>query len=320
MSADVVALLGTLTAYQDPAVVVAACRTGLLDALGEAPAGAAALAERAGLAVGPVVAALAVLARLGLAEQQRTGYLRTPLTARLCDGGDLRAVVLKEGLFARVWTELDATLRTGRPVLAPWRDRLVDDPETARGFLEALVVLARETGPDLTTLVELGHGRTVLDVGGGLGSYAVPLSRAGAAVTLVELAPVAQWARQALADAEVRVVAADALAEPACGVAPQSVDTVLLAHVLHDLDDADAATILARVREALRPGGAVVVVEIPGDATGAGPLFDLMMQVETPGRARSGTALHTLLAEAGMVGLRDAAYPGPVLVTVGQRP
>lgn len=322
-ASDVTGLLDVLTGYQGAAVVAAACRTGLVDALATAPASADDLAARAGLAPGPTRVLLDTLVGLGLVVADdggpERGYAAADLVARLRAGGDLRAVVDKEAFFARLWTGLDTTLRTGRPLLPPWRERLETTPDVARRFLEALVTLAVETGPDLTGLAELGPGDRVVDVGGGLGSYAVPLAHAGAAVTLVELPAVAGWARERLAGGPpVTVVAADALVEPACGVEPGSADAVLLAHVLHDLDDDDARTLLARAREALRPGGSVVVVEIPGEGA-FGSLFDLMMRVETPGRARTGAELHALLREAAMVDVRDAPYPRPVLVTVGRR-
>lgn len=322
-AADVGGLLEVLTGYQGAAVVAAACRTGLVDALATAPASADDLATWAGLAPGPTRVLLDALVGLGLVVADDggpvRGYAAADLVARLRAGGDLRAVVDKEAFFARLWTGLDTTLRTGRPLLPPWRERLETTPDVARRFLEALVTLAVETGPDLTGLAELGPGRRVVDVGGGLGSYAVPLAHAGAAVTLVELPAVADWARERLAEGPaVTVVAADALVEPACGVEAGSADAVLLAHVLHDLDDDDARVLLARAREALRPGGSVVVVEIPGEGA-FGSLFDLMMRVETPGRARTSAELHALLGEAAMVDVRDAPYPRPVLVTVGRR-
>lgn len=320
---DVGGLLQVLTGYQGAAAVAAACRTGLVDALAAAPGSADDLAARVGLAPGPTRSLLDTLVGLDLVVADDAGrvrgYAAGDLVARLRSGGDLRAVVDKEAFFARLWTGLDTTLRTGRPLLPPWRERLQATPDVARRFLEALVTLAAETGPDLTGLDELGPGRRVVDVGGGLGSYAVPLALAGAAVTLVDLPAVAGWARESLAGGPpVTVVAADALVDPACGVEPGSADAVLLAHVLHDLDDDDARTLLAGARAALRPGGSVVVVEIPGEGA-YGSVFDLMMRVETPGRARTAAEIHGLLREAAMVDVRDAPYPRPVLVTVGRR-
>ncbi|MCD0452067.1 methyltransferase domain-containing protein [Actinocorallia sp. API 0066] len=309
-------LIDVLTGYQSAAAVAAACRVGVFDALAAGARTADEVAAVAGLAAGPTGALLAALAELGLVG--RDGYALTPLAERLRRGGDLEPLVRKEAFFAAVWTDLDATVRTGAPRLAPWRDRLRDEPEVARNFLAALVVLARETGPDLTALPEFAPGRRVLDVGGALGSYAVPLAAAGADVTLVDLPEVAAWARTCVPPT-VRVVEADVLEVAACGAAPGSVDTVLLSHLLHDLTDAQCARVLAEARRALAPGGAVVVVEIPSDAPGTmGPLFDLMMRIETPGKARKVNELEDLLHLSGLPEVREAAYPRPVVVLIGE--
>ena len=84
---------------------------------------------------------------------------------------------------------------------------------------------------------------------------------------------------------------------------------MLLSHLLHDLDDGDAATVLALASTIARPGGSVVVFELPGDPPGAfGPLFDLMMQVETAGSARRIDELVAMMEAAGLVDV--AEVPG----------
>ncbi|MDX6739632.1 methyltransferase [Actinocorallia sp. A-T 12471] len=308
-------VIDALTGYQPAAAIAAACRVGLFDVLGPGPRTPDEVAAAAGLAPKPTAALLAALTALGLLAD---GNVPTPLARRLASDGDLAPLVRKEAFFASVWTDLDPTLRTGLPRLAPWKERLRTEPEVARDFLAALAVLARETGPDLTVLPEFAPGRRVLDVGGALGSYAVPLAGAGAHVTLVDLPEVAVWARATVPDT-VEVREADVLAVPACGVEPGSADTVLLSHLLHDLTDEQCATVLAEARKALAPGGSVVVIEIPGDAPGPlGPLFDLMMQIETPGRARKAVELADLLVSSGLRGVREAAYPRPVVVLIGE--
>ncbi|MEO3785445.1 methyltransferase [Actinocorallia sp. B10E7] len=308
-------LIDAMTGYQPAAVIASACRLGVFDALGDTPREAADLAAELGLAPAPTGTLLASLTALGLLGP---GNTLTPLAERLRRGADLELLVRKEAFFAKVWTDLDPTIRTGEPRLAPWTERLETEPQVARDFLAALITLARETGPDLTALPEFAPGRRVLDVGGGLGSYAVPLASAGADVTMVDLPQVVAWAREDL-PGNVKAVAADVLAVPSCGVEPGSADTVLISHLLHDLTDEQCVRVLREARAALTPGGSVVIVEIPGDSPGTmGPLFDLMMRVETPGKARTPDAIRDLLAAAGLSEIREAAYPRPVLVLVGE--
>lgn len=323
---DVFALLADLTGYQRAAVVTAATRIGLFDELGDEPVEVDELADRLGLA-GPrtLDAMLSVLAGMGLVRRTAAGVARGgALASALTRDGDLTPVVEKEALFARLWLDLDAVARSDGPSLAPWRDRLRTEPRRCHAFLVALDTLARRTGPRLDAVAELAGPARVLDVGGGLGSYSRLLAATGSRVTLVDLAPVTRWAREALADlgASVAVVEADVLADPSCGVEPASHDAALVSHLLHDLDDRDAVTALRAAMAAVRPGGAIVVNDFGGDVGPGtfGPVFDVMMRVETGARARSVAQLLDLLREAGAADARRLDLPDPQTVLIGRVP
>lgn len=102
----------------------------------------------------------------------------------------------------------------------------------------------------------------VLDVGGGSGAWAVPLARAGCAVTVVDSSPNAlaalhRRAREAGVDQLVTAVQGDvdALADV---VPPGGADLVLGHGLLEVVDDAAAA--VAALTQATAPGGAVSVL------------------------------------------------------------
>lgn len=323
MSGDnVFAVLDLMTGYQQAATLTAAARLGVFDLLSDTPVTAVAAADRLGTEPLATRALLDALAALGLAGSAADGYTAVPMGLRLAHGGDLRLVAEKEAFFAEAWLSLADSVRTGTPRLAPWRERMVTDPGRARDFLGALVVLATETGPDLTLLPGVAPGARVADLGGGLGSYAVPLAAAGAHVTLVELAPVAAWARDHCAGRDrVTVAAVDLLSPGAAAQLGSDYDVVLLSHLLHDLDDADCARVLEVAAAVCRPGGHVVVFELPGDPPGAfGPMFDLMMRVETAGRARRADELIGLLRDAGLSSVAESSeYQRPHGVFIGTR-
>ena len=324
---DVYALLDLATGYQRAAVITAAVRVGLFDALDEtAPRTVDDLTARLSLAGGTTLTALLdVLVAHRLVGRSEDGYVRRgPIAAALAGDGDLPAVIAKEARFARLWNDLDRVVREDAPLLSPWRERLVSEPDVCRGFLDALDVLARRTGAPLDRLRELAPDRSVLDVGGGLGSFARLLAAGGSTVTLVDLAPVTDWSRAALADVAdaVTVVTADVVREESCGVESASHDAALLSHLLHDLDDVDAAAVLAHATAAVRPGGHVVVSEFAGDAGPGdfGPLFDLMMRIETGSRARPLVALSDLMEGAGLTAVRRVPLGDPLTVLVGTVP
>ncbi|MEX1134565.1 MAG: methyltransferase [Acidimicrobiia bacterium] len=204
-----------------------------------------------------------------------------------------------------------------------WADRLASDTATARSFLDALEVLALASGPNLARLPELAPRRTVVDVGGGLGTYAVQLANAGSSVTLIDIPRVIDWASEKVGDVPgVTLVAADVFAHPSVGVEASSVNSVLISHMLHDLDHSRGVDLLRRARSALEPGGKLVVNDFAGDfGPGAfGPLFDLMMRVETGGAAYSLSSLEAMIEEAGFVDPRRADFEEPLTVIVATNP
>ena len=316
-------LLDLITGYQPAAAIATAHRLGVFSALGRAPRSVGDLAAE--LAVDPsnLAALLEALVQIGLLDSDRARYAATPYTVeRLGPGGEMGLVVAKEAVFAGAWTRLDEVVTGGRPVMEPWRSQLDRDPEQARAFLDALDVLARIGGPPLHELDELAPGKRVLDVGGGLGTYARLLSDAGSHVTLVDYPLVAGWASEELEGTGVEVVGVDLFEHPSCGVLPGSMDAALVSHLIHDVAEEQAVVLLRRVRAAIAPSGHVVVNDFAGDSgPGAfGALFDVMMRVETGGAAHSRATLESMLARAGFEGIRRLPYDDPLTVYTGVRP
>lgn len=309
------ALMDLMTGYQQAAVIASGVRLGVFNALADGGRAPADLAAELGTAEAPTEALLAALERLGLVTCEPVVGL-TAGGKRLAGDDAMALISLKEAFFARVWTELDDVVRTGRPRLASWSQRLADDPEQCRLFLRALRVIAAISGPDLIATAAFAPGARVLDAGGGFGSYAATLAQVGCAVTVAELPRVAQWAATEVADLPVGGGSIEVVAEDLLGpVGVSGFDAALVSHVLHDLDDADAVALLAGVRARLRPGAGVVVFELAGDSPGfIGPSFDLMMMIEGPGRARTASAITALLSEAGWTQVREVGAQRPHLL------
>lgn len=322
---DQFGFIDLLTGYQPAMVIMAAGRLGLFDALGDEPRTAGDLAGDLGLDPSALDALLRSMAAIGMAVATADGYANTPFaTGNLRDDRGWALVVRKEEYFARAWLSLDEVVRTGVPALAPWRSRLATDPETAEMFLDALDVLAEGTGPRPWDLPELAPGKRVLDVGGGMGFYARRLADAGSTVVLVDLPAVIDFARERVAGhaPSIELVPADVRAEPSCGVDAGSVDAALVSHMLHDLSPDEGVDLLRRVRAAVAPGGTVVVNDFAGDfGPGAfGPLFDVMMRVETGGAAHPLATLRWIVESAGFAEVEVLDLPEPLTVVKGKRP
>lgn len=310
-------LIDLITGYQGAAVATAALRVGVFDQLSETPVSALDLARELQADESNLEALLDALVAIGLTGRVENGYVTTPfVSGRISSAGDMASVIEKEAFFAKAWLDLDQVVMTGKPAMTSWRDRLASDPKTAHSFLNALDVLARISGPPLEDLPELAPGKRVLDVGGALGTYAMKLAAAGSEVVIVDFAEVEAWAE---AGEHVEYVVADVDEHPSAGVKPESFDAALVSHMLHDRSQQDCVKLLQQVRRAIRPGGHIVVNDFAGDSgPGAfGPLFDVMMRVETGGAAHKLDRLVTLLKEAGFTQVRTLECGEPLTVLVG---
>lgn len=322
---DQYAFIDLLTGYQPAMVIMAAHRLGVFAALTGAPGTAADLAQRLETDPSSLGALLRGLASIGLAQDDDGVFGATDFVRdHLAGSGDLELVIEKEEYFAGGWMSLPQAVRTGQPVLPPWGEIVERDPSTASMFLEALDVLARHTGPALWELPELAPGRRVLDVGGGLGHYARRIAAAGSEVTLVDLPEVIEAVRDRFGGSDaIRLVGYDVLAAPgSCGVAPGSFDAALVSHMLHDLDADTAAALLGSVRNALRPGGSLVVNDFAGEAGPGsfGPMFDIMMRVETGGAAHMTETLIEMATRAGFEDVQILPTQQPITMLTGVAP
>ena len=323
MIADDWSLIDLITGYQPAAVIATAQRIGVFEVLDSSPSPADDLAAKLAADASNLTALLEALVSIGLVVGTAEGYAATCYTAdRLGRDGEMALVVAKEAVFAEAWMHLDEVILEGRPVMEPWRSHLETDPDRALAFLEALDVLARIGGPALRELDDLAPGKRVLDVGGGLGSYSLILHEAGSAVTLVDLPRVAEWAADRLAGTGIPVIGVDLFEHLSCGVPPESMDAALVSHLLHDFPREQGVDLLRRVDKALRSGGHVVVNDLASDSgPGAfGPLFDVMMRVETAGAAHRRSTLESMLFDAGFIDVTLLDFDDPLTVFVGMKP
>lgn len=102
-------------------------------------------------------------------------------------------------------------------------------------------------------------GRRLLDLGSGMGTFAVEAAKRGAFATGIDLAPAALEAAKKVAEEERTVVSfvrADGAELP---IRSRSVDIVLAADLTEHLDDVTLGRVLREARRVLRPAGVLVL-------------------------------------------------------------
>ncbi|WP_089306401.1 class I SAM-dependent methyltransferase [Geodermatophilus pulveris] len=250
-------------------VIAAALDLGLLDALGEGPAGTEQLAGRLGVVDHDLLAAyLRVLAAAGLV----TGEASWRLTryGRAVAGDDVVRASYEGfgGYHSELYRALPALLRGG-----PGRHDTVDSGEVVARLSAAIHPLIRDL---LVRTVTARRPRRVLDIGCGAGLLlAAMLEAAPEAVGIgVDVDPdVAALARRTLSERGLadragveEVDIREALAAGLPGALADGIDLALLANSIYYVPVDERVELLRAVARLLTPGGALLVV-----TTVAGP-------------------------------------------------
>lgn len=286
LSADVVGSWRTDT-------IAAAVELGVFEAL---PACAEELAARCDLSVDGARRLLRALAELELVDRESSQWhasargrlLRRDDPHSLTDAAREAAGPLRDR-----WTRLPEALRD-----ASWRPpdvfrEIAVSPERCAAHHRMLRSYAAHDYAPLVDRLPVPERGVVLDAGGGTGVLAAMIAARwpDASVTLLDLPEVV-----AAADPRVAAIGGDLFAPW-----PATADLVVLARVLHDWDDDDALRILRRAREAICPGGQIVILELVlADEGAGGGLCDLHLRVVTGGRERSAGEFAALFARAGL--------------------
>jgi hypothetical protein len=204
--------------------------------------------------------------------------------------------------------ELTETVRTGRsPLVEKYGstyDFLDTRPEAAAAFDALMVANHSSLAAKLAEAADFAGLRTLVDVGGGRGTFLAAILRAHAGLrgTLLELERAVPAAKDYLdgsgAGDRSEVVAGDFFVS-----VPAGADAYLLANVIHNWDDESAVAILRTVRAAMTGDSRVLLVEIvlpDDDSPHPGKDLDVRMLSMHSGQERTRAEYEALLREAGL--------------------
>ncbi|MBS0448869.1 MAG: hypothetical protein JSR59_23340 [Proteobacteria bacterium] len=323
---------GLLAGYRVTQMLHVAARLGLADALAGGPMAVDALARAAGCDAVALFRLLRALAPIGVFAERDDGRFETTAladTLRSDAPGSLRpqALTYGEPWWWGAYGELLHCVRTGgngfeQACGMPLFDYLGRHPDAARVFNDNMSAMTAAEAEAVAAAADLGGLRLLADIGGGHGTLAAAIlrRRPAARALLFDQPSVIAGAPAALARLGIAercdLVAGDFFAS-----VPAGADVYLLKDILHDWDDAQAVAILRQVREAMREGARLLVVERiipPGNAPFAGKDVDITMMVMLGGRERTEAEYRQLLDAAGLTVARivPTAVPSSVIEAV----
>jgi SAM-dependent methyltransferase len=259
---------------------------------------------------------LNALCGMRLLRERRRTYNNTPFAMRHLDHRSaLRLLPSYDAL--QKWSGLAPVLVSGkRPELGlPF----ASDGRQAERLLSGLDLDAREIAPWLMDNLPLKHCRTLLDVGGGFGSYSIAFCRRYASLkaTVVEHPNVAPLTRRAVRDAKmeqrIHVAAVDILRQPL----PRDFDIALLSNVLHAHGAGENRSLLAKLHRSLRPNGQLIIRDVLMRRDRTTPewaaLFSVSLFLHTPrGRCYSTNEILQWLRQAGFARVKGPFRSSPL--------
>jgi SAM-dependent methyltransferase len=298
-------------AWITQAIYVAA-ETGIADRLADGPRTADELARETKTHAASLYRVLRALASVDIFREDAEGRFALTEMGKLLGSeapGSKRSLAIMAGAeFYRSWGGLLSSVETGGDAFGkvfgePFFRYMGANPDRWRIYDSAMTgIHDSETIPVLEAY-DFKPFRTIVDVGGGNGLALAAILRRHpeARGVLFDLPEVADRAREVVARAGVsdrcRIDSGDFF-----DAVPASGDAYLLRHVLHDWDDREAISILGKCRDAMRPGGRVLVVETvipPGNDPCFGKWLDLMMLV-VGGRERTEEQYAGIFTAAGL--------------------
>jgi hypothetical protein len=296
--------------------LLVAAKLNVADHLAREPLNADELSKATQVDSGALRRVMRALCSLGVFAESSTGvFSLNPVGALLRSDvpGSYRAAVLfmVGDVRWRCWSDLLGTVRAGgggaeRALGMQLFDFYAAHPDESDIHDRAMRAISAAQVSAIADALDLSQADVVVDIGGGTGELLAALLAANRPLKgiLFDLPHVVAHADRVFADKEV-ADRAKAVGGSFFDSVPSGASTYVMKTVIHDWDDARAATILANCRRAMTLAGRLFIIEreLPdagNTAVGSEPfLLDLEMLVMTPGgRERTRSEFAKLLTDA----------------------
>lgn len=181
-------------------------------------------------------------------------------------------------------------------------DYLRDVPGTGDAFRRGMGATSWREQLPLPRTYDFGGITCLVDVGGGEGTMLAAILHEQPELRGILVEIPAGIDRTMRHFVEAGVADRVTLAEGSAFDELPSADGYVISCVLHAMDDASSIRALTRIREAIQPGGRLVILERivpPANDPGLAKHLDLTMMLMNGGKERTEQEWHDLLAEAG---------------------
>lgn len=310
-------LLALSGKYWETCTLHAGVKLDVFSEIGNKDASADDLAERLGSDARGMETLLDGLSAMGLLVKEKNRYINTPESHSLLVKGSSQYIgfmIMHHHHLVEPWSRLDEAVRSGRSV----GQRVVRDDETRESFLMGMFNLAMAIAPGAAREIDLQRKKSLLDLGGGPGTYAVHfcLANSGLKATVADLATTQPFAEKTVSrfglSERINFMPCDYMKEDIKG----RYDVAWLSHILHGQGPDECEMILQKAVSALDEGGSLLVHDFILNNISDGPLFpalfSLNMLVNTErGRSYTQVQIQEMMAKAGLRHIERLPFNGP---------
>ena len=212
------------------------------------------------------------------------------------------------------WSQLDQSIKTGKLI----RDqKIVNTNKERESFLMGMFNTAMNTAPQLAEEIDLSENRSLLDLGGGPGTYAIHfcLKNPSLKATVYDLPTTKPYAEKTIASFglsdRINFISNNYLENNISG----SYDVAWLSHILHGQGPENCQVIIDKTVSSLSDRGLLLIHDFILNDTLDEPLypaiFSLNMLINTEyGRSYSEEQIKNMLIRAGVSNIQRLSYQG----------
>jgi predicted O-methyltransferase YrrM len=300
-------ILRQAQAFMESRILLTAAELNLFTCLNKTPLTAEQTALKTGSDSKATAALLDAIAAMGLLEKKEETYYCTPSAAQyLTDDSPItvRPMILHMASLWTRWSRLTATVK-GIPAPTKQLD-FTRNPEELQAFIGAMHVIGTPLAKQIVAAVNPGAAKSLLDVGGGSGTYTIAFLHASPEMkaTLFDLPEVIGMARTRLTNEGLMDRATLIAGNYHKDELPGGQDLVLLSAIIHSNSPEQNLALYRKIFRSLQSGGRLLIRDHVMDPDRVQPkdgaIFAINMLVGTlSGSTYTYAEIEAGLSEAG---------------------
>ncbi len=291
-------------------VLLTAARLDVFNIIGETGISARDVAAKLKSNINATETFLNAMVCLDLLKKDNRMYFNTENGREIFIAGSERyvgdIVILQDSMW-NAWSKLSESVISGNPARKP--DMFQDKKDETRNFITAMHNTAMMVAPILSNKIDLSSSETLIDIGGGAGTYSVFFCKENSSLeaTIFDLPGTLEITKELISGSSVlnriNLIEGDFNTE-----IKGQYDVAFLSNIIHGEGETENIALIKRVYNALNSGGKIIIQDFILDNDKTSPsfpaLFSLNMLLFTEnGRSYSFQEIEGWLKQAGFKGM-----------------